>query len=254
MFLRGSGPRISKLSLDGALAALVLHEDEIPDLDVAVLVGHRAALDAVLGAAVVVDLRRRAARSGDAHRPVVVGHAAALDALGRQPGDLLPQAGGLVVIEIDCRPEPFGIEAVAALVDGIGQQGPGQLDGALLEVVAEGEVACHLEERVVPGGDADLVDVGRADAFLDAGRAVPRRGALAQEVRHELHHARVDEQQVGVVEDHRGAGHLGVARVHEVIEETLPDLVCLHVLLSSLFSALSATTRPHYSTGLVCRA
>ena len=56
-------------------------------------------------------------------------------------------------------------------------------------------------------------------------------GALAQEVGHELHHARVDEQQVGVVEDHRGAGHLGVARVHEVIEESLPDLVCLHVLL-----------------------
>ena len=39
MFLRGSGPRISKFSLRCALAALVLHEDEIPDLDVAVLVG-----------------------------------------------------------------------------------------------------------------------------------------------------------------------------------------------------------------------
>jgi hypothetical protein len=33
------------------------------------------------------------------------------------------------------------------------------LDRALLEVVAEGEVAVHLEERAVPGGLADLLDV-----------------------------------------------------------------------------------------------
>jgi len=102
-----------------------------------------------------------------------------------------------------------------------------------------------LEEGVVPGGDADLVDVGGADALLHAGRAVPRRGLLAKEERDELHHARVDEQQVGIVEDHRCAWHLGVTRLHEVIEEALPDLVCLHVLLS-----LSAGgSRPHYSTG-----
>ncbi len=45
-----------EVGLGGPLAALVLHEHEIPDLDVAVLVGLRAAFDAVLGAAVVVDL------------------------------------------------------------------------------------------------------------------------------------------------------------------------------------------------------
>ena len=147
-------PEDLEVGLAGALAALVLHEDEVPDLDVAVLVGFRAAVDAVLGSAVVVDLRRRPARAGDAHRPVVVGHAAALDALGGQPGHLLPQRDGLVVVEIDGGPEPFGIEPVAALILRVGQQGPGELDGALLEVVAEGEVARHLEEGVVPGGDA----------------------------------------------------------------------------------------------------
>ncbi len=55
-------------------------------------------------------------------------------------------------------------------------------------------------------------------------------GVRAEEVRDELHHAGVDEQEVRIVEDHRRAGHLGVARFHEVIEEALPDLVCLHVL------------------------
>src|SRR4029077_537718 len=72
--------------LGRAFAPLVLHEHEIPDLDVAVLVGDGAALDTEFGAAVVVDLRRRAAGAWDAHRPVVVGHAAALNSLGRQPG------------------------------------------------------------------------------------------------------------------------------------------------------------------------
>ena len=214
--------------LAGAVSALVLHEDEVPDFDVAVLVGLRTALDAVFRAPVVVDLRARTARAGNAHRPVVVGHTAALDALGRQAGDLLPQPDGLVVVVIDGGPEPFGVEPVAALGDRIGQQRPGEFDGPALEVVAEGEVAGHLEEGVVPGGDTDLVDVRGPDALLDAGRRGVRRGALPQEVGHELDHARVDEQQVGVIEDHRGAGHLGVSCVDEVVGEPLPDLVGLH--------------------------
>jgi hypothetical protein len=54
-----------------------------------------------------------------------------------------------------------------------------------LEVVPEGEVAGHLEEGVVPGGDADLVDVRSADALLDAGgrgigQGAPGRGNTAR--------------------------------------------------------------------------
>jgi hypothetical protein len=68
------------------------------------------------------------------------------------------------------------------------------LDRTFLEVVAEGEVARHLEERVVAGGLADLVDVAGAHALLHAGRALVRRRLLTEEVRLELHHPRVDEQ------------------------------------------------------------
>ena len=217
-----------EILLGGALAAFVLHEDEIPDLDEAVLVGLGAALHAVFGSAVVVDLRARAARAGDSHRPVVVGHPAALDALRRQSGDLLPQLLGLVVVVEDGRPQPLGVEPVAALGDRFGQQAPGQFDGPALEVVAEGEVSGHLEEGVVPGGDAHLVDVRGADALLNAGGGVVRGGPLAQEERHELDHAGVDEQKIRIVEDHRRAGHLGVSGVDEVIQETLPDLMGLH--------------------------
>src|SRR6185437_10592053 len=74
--------------LAGALAPLVLHEDEVPDLQVPLAVDGRAALLAVGGAAVVVDLGAGSARPGHAHGPEVVLLAQALDPLGRDP-DLL---------------------------------------------------------------------------------------------------------------------------------------------------------------------
>jgi hypothetical protein len=41
----------------------------------------------------------------------------------------------------------------------LGEQLPGELDRVLLEIVAEGEIAEHLEERVMPRGVADIVEV-----------------------------------------------------------------------------------------------
>ena len=214
--------------LGAQLAADVLHEDQVPDLQVPVLVGDRAALGAVLGAPVEVDLRAGPAGTGHAHVPVVVQAVAALDALGGQPGDPPPELDRLVVGLVHGDPDPVRVEAVAAGVLAAGDQVPGVLDGAGLEVVAEGEVAGHLEERVVPGGLADLVDVQGAHALLDRGGPRVGRRRLAQEVRLELHHARVDEQQVGVVEDQRGAGHAGVPGAGEVVGEAADDLVGLH--------------------------
>ena len=52
----------------------------------------------------------------------------------------------------------------------LGDQGPGKLDGAVLEVVAEGKIAEHLEEGVVAGGVANVVEIvvfaASAHAFL----------------------------------------------------------------------------------------
>lgn len=213
--------------LAGARAALVLHEHEVPDFDVAVLVGLRAALDAVFGAAVVVDLRARAARAWDAHRPVVVGHAAPLDPLGRDT-HLEPDPLGLIVIEVDGGPEALRIEAVAAVLDAVGQQRPGEGDRLALEVVAEAEVARHLEEGVVPGGDADVLDVTGAHALLHAGRGRVRRGLLTEEERHELDHSCVDEQQVRVGQDQRGTRYLGMPGTDEMVQEAPSNLVGLH--------------------------
>ncbi len=214
--------------LADALAALVLHEDEVPDLHIPLVVDGGAALDAELGAAVVVDLGAGAAGTGDAHGPVVVLHAEALDALLRHPDDLVPDALGLVVVLVDGDPELLRLQAVTTLVLGAGEQLPGVLDGAFLEVVAEREVAAHLEERAVPGGLADLFDVRGAHALLHAGGAVEGRLDLTQEVGLEGHHAGRDEEQSRVVRDERRRRDDGVPALLEEAQPAAADLSRLH--------------------------
>ena len=151
------------------LGAVVLHEDEVPVLEVAVAVAADRAVRAVaaeLRALVVVELRARAARAGGAGGPEVVLGAHAHDALGRHADLVDPDRLGLVVVLVDRDPDALRVE-------------PEHLDRVLprprgclgLEVVAEAEVAEHLEEAVVAAGGADDVDVGGAHALLHGGRA-----------------------------------------------------------------------------------
>ena len=207
---------------------LLLHEHEVPDLQEPVLVDDRSAVGAELRPAVDVDLAARATGAGDAHVPVVVEQPAGLDALVGQADDLLPDLPRLVVTVEHGDPDRVGREAVAAVVERPGDQVPGVLDGTFLEVVAEGEVAAHLEERAVPRGLADLLDVEGADALLHAHRPVERRRLLLEEVRLERHHAGVDEQQVRVVEHQGCRRHHRVTGVLEVREEASADLRGLH--------------------------
>src|SRR5699024_2646454 len=87
----------------------ILHEHEVPELDVAVLVHGRTALTTVLRAPVVVDLRARTRRSGHAHVPVVVVGVTILDTVRRETGDLAPQCGGLGVTLVDGDPDTLGV-------------------------------------------------------------------------------------------------------------------------------------------------
>ena len=92
----------------------------------------------------------------------------------RQAGDLLPQVEGLVVLGIDRDGEPRRRQA-----EFLGDEIPGKLDGAVLEVIAEREIAQHLEKRMVARGVADIVEVvvlaAGAHAFLR------RRGARCKD-------------------------------------------------------------------------
>jgi hypothetical protein len=89
----------------------VPHEDQVPDLQVPVLAVDRSAF---------LPVGRGRSRSpntahtdpGHTHRTEVVRHPAPLDPLRRQASDLLPQVGGLVVVQVDGHPDPLGVEPV----------------------------------------------------------------------------------------------------------------------------------------------
>ena len=102
---------LGQLGDDLVVRLLVLHEDQIPDLDeaVAVLVGRarRAARDMVT--MVIEDFGAGPARAVRAHGPeIVLGRDADDPAFG-QARDLLPQVEGFVVGMIDGRGQAVGV-------------------------------------------------------------------------------------------------------------------------------------------------
>jgi hypothetical protein len=120
-----------------------------------------------------------------------------------------------------------------------GHQLPGQLDGAFLEIIAEREIAEHLEKRVVARGVADIVEVvvlaAGAHAFLRRHRA--RIGPLFQagEDVLELHHAGIGEHQRRIVARHeRRRRHDFVTLAREKAEEIRPDIVDAAHLVATL--------------------
>ncbi len=104
--------------------------------------------------AVDVDLAARPAWTGVAHLPEVVLVAEPLDALHRHADLLVPDGLGLVVAVVHRDPHPVAVEA-----ERLGVELPAPRDDLALEVVAEAEVAEHLEEHQVALGAADVVEV-----------------------------------------------------------------------------------------------
>jgi hypothetical protein len=228
---------LGQLVHHAVFGAVELHEDVVPDLDVAVAVLARRARGAALdpGAVVVEDLGARAAGAGVAHHPEVVRRVAralvvadAHDALGRHAHGLVPDLVGLVVLGVDRHPQ-----LVDRQLEVHRQQLPGVADRVLLEVVAEREVAQHLEERVVARGVADVVEVvvlaAGADALLRRGGTGVRALVEAQEHVLELVHPGVGEQQRRIVaRHHRRGGDDGVALRFEELQEGRTDFCGFH--------------------------
>ena len=217
-----------------------LHEDEIPDLEELPLLAQRDELvhaggtlppsPVPLPPSVDQNLGARSARSGIAHLPEVVLVAQAKNAAVRDPRDLPPQLARFIVGMVHRHIQAVGIDAEPLAAR---HPFPGVCDRFLLEVVAERKVAEHLEERVVTGRVADLLQIvvlpTRADALLAGDRA--RIVTTFQTLEHalELHHAGVREQQGGVVRrNQRRAWHLLVPLALEVVDELAADVGGLH--------------------------
>ena len=129
------------------------------------------------------------------------------------------EAGEIELVLIDA--EPFLA----------GQEFPAPFDRLVLEIIAEGPVAEHLEEGAVTGV-ADLVDIAGADAFLHVAEPAARGVLRAEQIRHERMHARHREKSGRVVfGDQRGGGDHGVSLLSEEPEKELAKLggcECFH--------------------------
>ena len=224
-----AGAGVDGGSGQGDLAAVgllvVLHEHEVPELEVALLAAvGGAALGSVGGALVEEDLAAGPAGAGVARLPEVV-LAEPLDALGTDADRVPPDLLGVVVGEVHGDPQPLGVEA-----HHLGDQLPGPGDGIGLEVVAEAEVAEHLEERQVPLGAPDLLEVvvlpPGPHALLHGRGPLERRDLLTQEVGLERHHPRHGEQQRRVVGDERRRRHGHMAALDEEGGESAPQIAC----------------------------
>src|SRR5205085_4735511 len=167
------------------------------ELEHALGVVARAVLVAAeVGAPVVVELGARPARTRRSGLPEVVRAAEVDDPIVRHP-DRVPALDGLLI-----RPEPELLVAAedrhpdALRIEPEVARGqlPGELDRLLLEVVAEGEVAQHLEEGQVSSRLPDLLDVRGSEALLAGREPRIRRWLLAAEIGLEGLHSSGGEQ------------------------------------------------------------
>ena len=115
-----------------------------------------------------------------------------------------------------------------------GQQFPRMPIASLLEVVAEREVAEHLEERVVAGRRPDVLEIVVLSADAHALLARRRTGVVAplfaEEHVLELVHPGVGEEQRRVVVRHeRRAGHDSMAVPLEILQKRRANLSPGHV-------------------------
>ena len=178
----------------------ILHENQVPDLDETVTIFLRragwAAPDMI--AMIVEQFAARAAGAIVAHRPEIVLGGDTDDAVFRKTGNLAPQIISLIVIMIDGGRQPGGVDAPF-----LGDQRPGMFDRLFLEIVAEREIAHHLEKGVVAGGVAHIIEIimlaAGTDALLRAGggdigpRFQARKNIL------ERHHACVNKHKCRVI-------------------------------------------------------
>src|SRR5262249_30661352 len=213
-----------------ALAArqlLELHEYEIPDLDEAIALGIGRARRSAgnLRSVIVKDFRAWAARAELAHLPEIIRACDADDLCLWQSRDPLPEVKRVVIVDVDRDRQPFRRE-----VELSGDEIPGKLDGAFLEIISKREITQHFEKGVMARRIADIVEIvvlaACAHAFLRTDRAREWEPLKAGKHVLELHHAGIGEHQGRIIARHeRRRGNELMAIAREIIEKPRSDLV-----------------------------
>ena len=227
---------------------VVLHEDEIPELEEAVgFAAHHIVAKEVL-ALVDVQLGAGTAGAGRTHGPEIF-LVAGLDvaetddaALG-QTRHLAPDRRRFVVVLVDRGIEPGGIDTVI-----LRHQLPSVDDGLFLVIVAERPVAQHLEPGVVAAVLADGVEIvvlaAHPHARLAIGGPGVGTGLAAKEGVLELVHAGVGEEQRRIVgRDDVAGSDDGVAALLEEVEKAAADVRGFHGRHGSEIGARAGSRR-----------
>ena len=171
------------------------------------------------------NLGARPARPRVGHLPEVVLRAQPVDAALGYAGHVFPQLTRFVILVMH-----RDTQMLTRDLQLLGDEVPGEPDRIALEIVAEREIAEHLEEGVVPGSVADLFEIvvlaTRSDTLLRRRRTPARnRLLLPQEDTLERHHTGVREHQRRVVRRHQGRRRADdVALALEVGQESGSDL------------------------------
>ncbi len=181
-----------------------------------------------------MELRARAAGTHLPHLPEVLLVPQLENPLRREVGVLEPQLARLVVRHVHGGPQAVRVEPELR-----GDELPRVADRLALEVVAEGEVAEHLEEGVVARRAPHLLEVvvlaAHPQALLGRHHPRSRRRHLALEGALELNHAGVGEQEGRVVRGHQRAGRQVQVRLPpEVLDEPLTNVGRIHSPLVGL--------------------
>ena len=222
---------VGKRRKGAVFAALILHEDEVPDLKVAVAIAaHSAcgAIAAILLTPVDVDLGTGTTGAGVAHGPEVVGLAQTHDAFFGHADLLVPDLKGFVVIQVDGDPEFVHGKLVA-----VGKEVPGKVDGVFFKVIAKGEVAQHLEKGVVTGGVAHVLQIvvlaSGAHTLLAGGGGAVLTLLFTDKSALELHHTGVYKKQSGIVRRHqRRASQVPMVVLLKIVDKEFARFAAFH--------------------------
>src|SRR5439155_26865843 len=103
---------------------------------------------------VIVNLRARSAWTGFTHLPEIVPLIQTDNAVARYAGAGRPNLGRRIIFAKNGDPEPFHGKP-----EFHGEQGPGVVDGFLLEIRAEGEISQHFKECLMPPCVAHVVQI-----------------------------------------------------------------------------------------------
>ncbi len=152
---------------------------------------------AVFFAAIVIDLRARAAGTG-AVLPEIILFAELIDTLCRNMHVVEPDIVCFLILYIDGRIQTLRIKAYSLC-----QELPGPRNSFLLEIVAEGEVAQHLKVSAVAGCLSHVFQIAGTDTLLAGGHSAAGRDLLTGKPGLHRCHTGIDDQKRCVIVGHQ---------------------------------------------------